>query len=444
MDLRNATAITIGSKPVSRIYIDNKKAWEAGVDLTSLRMDFENITKLTDNTGYIYFGPKKAKYDPSKMNLTFTTDIAPASGNNILINFDPSVVESVSDADYEGRIPFTFDPGLSSSGIEGIDRNAKFTLKASYDNNITTSKQVGVKPTWVMNKIWFSELEQFAEIDKDGNIKLQVSYSPIGGLLQAGGNEYGDFDLFIDNGYSPTYSETLDFIPGDIKIDSIYWDDHEWEWENDGVLRWQSYARIHPYGYDKLNPYPPVTKVEHTPNGTAMDITIDNVSITKLGFTKFDCDPFRRTSTPDELRERIVYFNPIKITSLTTGTRGAPVTRYQTFDFSFEGIDNFHDNYRLQYYDFDGYPKFNNRIEDQQYNAMPELYYNTSYQRDPHQMEIDVSKWYVDEINPNNEYHYDFSAIIPIQPLQGGRKLPMKFDFRSGYTDKDLKKEVRQ
>lgn len=438
MDFRNTKSISVNGKSASKVYVDNKLVWEKEKHISVIHIDFDSITKLTDNVGYIYYGPKDATDDPSEMSLSFTTDIAPSSGNNILFNFDPTAVETVSDSGYEGRIPFTFDPGLSSSGVEGIDRNAKYTLNATY-NTLTTSKQISVNPTWVMNKIWFSELEQFTEIDNDGNIKLQVSYSPIGGLLQAGGNEYGDFALFIDNFNT---SDTLNFIPGDIKIDSDYWQDHEWEYEDDGVLRWQSYTYIHPYGYDKLNPDYQVTNVEHTPDGTAIDITIDNVSLTKLGFTKFDCDPYWHTSTDRELCEKIVYFNPIKITDLRIGSRGG---RYQTFNFYFEGMDDFHDNYRLQYYDYDGYPKFTNRIEDQHYNAIPELYYNDSYQSNPHIMEIDASKWYVDEINPNNEYHYDFSAIIPIvQKEVPFRRLPMKFDFESGFTYDYTKKEVRK
>lgn len=181
MDLRNTTAITIGSKPVSRIYIDNKKAWEAGVDLTSLHMDFENITKLTDNTGYIYYGPKKAKYDPSKMNLSHIRTVYGGSAYwDIDVTLYENNIEKVDLPEYEGRIPFKVDIQYNGSGKTGMYPDARWDFTATYED-ISVTNDVGCVPTWHPQNITLYMPEE--EISSTGDHTIYINYDPVGSVV---------------------------------------------------------------------------------------------------------------------------------------------------------------------------------------------------------------------------------------------------------------------
>lgn len=166
MDFRNTKRISVNGKSASKVYVDSKLVWQKEKHISVIHIDFDSITKLTDNVGYIYYGPKGATDDPSEMSLSYfkskSSEIGYYEGSYVTLdlNFDSSKVEKVSNPEYEGRIPFTIDTPLHTddappaySNYRGVYPDVEWTLTATY-NELKDTKVIDCKPTWKPETIW--------------------------------------------------------------------------------------------------------------------------------------------------------------------------------------------------------------------------------------------------------------------------------------------------
>lgn len=192
MDFRNTKSISVDGKSASKAYVDGKLVWQKEKHISVIHIDFDSITKLTDNVGYIYYGPKGATDDPSEMSLSYVmskaTQIGTFSGSyaEIDLNFDSSKAEKISNPAYEGRIPFTIDTPIHNDtslewrGYRGVYPDVEWTLTATY-NELVDTKVVVSNPTWKPEKISMSMSP--STITEPGQIKVYMMSAPVGSVV---------------------------------------------------------------------------------------------------------------------------------------------------------------------------------------------------------------------------------------------------------------------
>lgn len=196
MDFRNTKRISVNGKSASKVYVDSKLVWEKEKHISVIHIDFDSITKLTDNVGYIYYGPKGATDDPSDMNLSYIISKSSEIGYNegsyvrIDLKFDSSKAEKVSNPGYEGRIPFTIDTPLHTDdappayrNYRGVYPDVEWTLTATY-NELVDTKVIDCKPTWKPEKIWLGMSPDYLDESSEwGNFAVYMFVLPVGSVV---------------------------------------------------------------------------------------------------------------------------------------------------------------------------------------------------------------------------------------------------------------------
>lgn len=231
MDFRNTKSISVDGKSASKVYIDSKLVWEKEKHISVIHIDFDSITKLTDNVGYIYYGPKGATDDPSEMSLSYikskATQIGTFSGSyeDIDLTFDSSKAEKISNPEYEGRIPFTIDTPLHKDAplayknYRGVYPDVEWTLTATY-NELKDTKVIDCKPTWKPEEISLGMSPDHLDKSNEwGNFVVYMFVMPVGSVVGT-----NILSAFTTNNWTPFYSSVHPPYVEYKQEQSGYWD----------------------------------------------------------------------------------------------------------------------------------------------------------------------------------------------------------------------------